>query len=196
MKTLLILLFIAAGLNLSAQNCERNRSFQSGFTFAYFPETYVLSLYDCDIQLNGKQFYSVGISGIYPISKKLSIESGVSLSKYRIEVVQLGPDMPGTLMKDATLVSVPLIFRYSFLKYAFISTGPIFDFSLGQPPCLEDQTGIGIMVGPGFQYEFLKRISVMVNPYIAVHSLISYDMGLGNGHIIDGSVRLGVYYRF
>jgi hypothetical protein len=196
MKTLLILLFVVASLNLSAQNGERKNSFMLGFTFSYFPATYIISLYDSDIQLHGKQFYSVGLSGIYHISDKLSIESGVSLSKFRIEVIRLYPDMPGSLMEDATFVSVPLIFRYSFLKYAFISTGPIFDFSLEQPHSFEDQTGIGLMLGPGFQHEFRNRISIMLNPYLTMHSWISYEAGPVNGHIIDGSVRLGLYYQF
>jgi hypothetical protein len=145
--------------------------------------------------LHGKEFYTAGIAGVFSISKKLAIESGVAYSNHTILVELWGPDGIG-FIEEIPILYVPVALRYTFLKYAYLSGGLFFGFDFSDPGELTNQTGIGLSFGPGFNYEFRNGISMSVNPYINIHSWISYVYGpLNNDKIIEGSIKLGLFYR-
>jgi len=196
MKTLLVLLIILPALNLKCQVTPSDESkIRLGITFSYFTETTILIIYSSESQtrLNGKEFYSLGMLGIYSINKNLGIECGLIYAKFRINVDSWDPD-PG-YMEDVPIVNVPLTLRTTFSKYFFITSGLFFEFDINHPGELRNQSGIGLTAGSGFNYNFRNGLSIFANPYLNVHSLISYTYGPGNIKILETSIRIGLLYR-
>jgi hypothetical protein len=164
---------------------------------SYFPETGAFRFFrggEDEPWLKGKEFYSAGIAGVYTLKKNLAIEIGADFGRYTVEIDPWGNN--NSYNEEIPILYIPVMLRYSFLKYAFASGGLIFGFDFSGPGELTSQSGIGITLGTGFNYEFPNGINLFINPYVNVHSLISYKYGLVNtDKIIEGSIRLGLKYR-
>ncbi len=198
MKTILTICLIFQTLYLFSQQENANsHNIKIGLGFSYFPVTGVQRFFGRDEhvpEIHGKKFYSAGISSIYSFNINLAIESGAMFGKYYVNVVPWGPDRTGYI-EDVSILYLPLSLRYSFAKFVFITSGLLFEFDISEPGELQNQSGIGLMLGPGFYYEYRNGISLYINPFLNVHSLISYDYGLNSDKIFEGSIRLGFLYR-
>ena len=181
----------------SQQENEASHNIKIGIGFSYLPVTGVIRFLGKDEhvpEIHGRGFYSAGLTVIYSFNKNIAIESGAMFAKYNLNVVPWGPDRSG-YMEDLSTLYIPLSLRYSFPKFVFITSGLFFEYDNSKPGELQNQSGIGLILGPGLIYEFRNRISLYINPYLNVHSWISYNYGLNNDKIFEASIRLGFLYR-
>jgi len=198
MKAILTICLIFQTFYLCSQQENANsHNIKIGFGFSYFPVTKVERFLgrDEDVpEIHGKEFYSAGITSIFSFNKNLSIESGAMFGKYFINVVNWEPNR-SVFIEDVSILYLPLSLRYSFTKFVFITSGLLFEFDFSEPGELQNQSGIGLIFGPGFFYEYPNGISFFINPYLNVHSLISYNYFPNNDRIFEASIRLGFTYR-
>lgn len=143
----------------------------------------------------GNGFVTYGISGIYPLVRNLDFESGIEYSEYKIIIE---PYLPliyhGTpTVSRSSLINIPLTVRFSFLKYLFINGGCVIDMSTSGSGRVENQSGVGIVLGTGLKYDFKKGISLFVNPYTKIHSLISSEKS--GQKLLESGFRFGLLFR-
>ncbi len=201
MKRLLLLLICILQLNtlktLATDGEVFKKKFQVGVTFS--------SLGSVDLIAQGKTmggpgysgdgFITYGISGIYQITRTLGFESGIEYSEYKIIIE---PYLPliyhGTsTVSRSSLVNIPLTVRFSFLKYIFLNGGCIIDLGTSGSGRIGDKSGLGILLGTGFKYDFKKGISLFINPYTKIHSLISSDKS--GQKLLEAGFRFGLLFR-
>ncbi|WP_019538339.1 outer membrane beta-barrel protein [Proteiniphilum acetatigenes] len=145
----------------------------------------------------GKGYYSLGITYIRPLTKRLDIETGISYSKYTYQFsnASLGPDAPEPYNVTNAVVDIPVTVRWAFLKYFFLNGGLLLGIDTGKENHLDSQTGIGATIGVGAKYN-LKNIPVglFVNLYYKMHNLIPFSMENYHQRTDESGFRLGVVY--
>jgi len=146
----------------------------------------------------GDGYYTLGISYLHPLTRILDLESGLEYSRYKITI---RPEwMPGMSLTDQTanfsLISLPVSLRLNFLRYFFLSGGFFLDADASSSMPIDSQSGIGANLGVGFKYSFKGRISVFVNPYQKVHSIVYFsNPGSSHQHLWDSGFRFGCLFR-
>jgi hypothetical protein len=178
---------------LNAQKALNNKI---GVTFASFGVNDIFGgINNADYNYKGTSFYTVGISYIRGLNKWLEIETGLEYSKQNIRLI---PNIyPGleifmrTEKMELILLNVPATLRANFLKYFFINGGLLIDLDISNNIFIENQTGIGGIVGLGVNYDFNFGLSVFLNPYIKAHSWIYAGE---RQKILEKGFRLGVTY--
>ena len=200
---LLIGLFIAVSFfwqsNLHAQSTFSNSKGAIGFTYSgsldnqafYFESLVGTGSYD------GKGYYSLGITYIRPISKRLDIETGISYTEYKYRVSSAPmPDPPAPYNITNAVVDIPVTVRWNFLKYFFLNGGLLLGIDTGKENGLDSQTGIGAMIGFGVKYD-LKNIPLgfFANPYFKMHSLLPFSTDKYHQRTDECGFRLGVVYH-
>ena len=145
----------------------------------------------------GDGFLTVGVSYLHPITKILDLESGLEYSSQKIKI---RPEfMPGMSLTDRygsfSLISLPIGLRLNFLRYFFLSGGFFLasDASTSMP--IDSQSGIGANLGVGFKYSFRGRMSVFVNPYQKMHSIVYLSTPSSyHQHVWESGFRFGFLY--
>lgn len=145
---------------------------------------------------NGEKFFTLGLTYLYPINKKIDLETGIEYSHHEINILPNVPpgmdDTPTSVFM--TLVNIPVTVRVNFKKYFFINGGLFLDIDAGTSEQLNSQTGIGGLVGLGIKYDSDYRISVFVNPYLKVHSLIPFSTSDQHQRLMESGFRFGLIY--
>ncbi len=141
-------------------------------------------------------FFTVGINYLHPINKWLEVETGIEYSKHHIIIGSMfPPGMDNSLQKaDFSLINVPVTLRANFLKYFFINGGLIIDINASPDSPIDNQTGIGAIVGVAAKYDFKNGVSAFVNPYIKVHSLVPFSNSQYQQRVLETGIRIGVTY--
>jgi hypothetical protein len=196
-KTVIILMTLIITVALPAYAQKRN---QLGITFS--------GLGKCDVwtsqnliggaAITGDKYYSFGLIYLYRLNKIFDIETGFEYSKYKIIIT---PNLPPQYdnsphSESATLLNIPISVRLNFLKYCFINTGIGFNMDTGNSGSLDSQTGIGANLGLGLKYGFKQGLSVFVNPYLKVNSLISFSLNDSHQRLSESGIKLGLVYNF
>ena len=102
-----------------------------------------------------------------------------------------GEDRPGSF----GMISVPVTARVDFLKWFFADAGLLFGFQTGQSH-IDNMTGLGVMLGAGFQYNFKSDIFFRVRAYAAQYGLLHFMPEDHPQTLTNGGVTVGVGYRF
>ena len=193
MKALLIIcLIFQTFTSYSQEEIAARHNIKIGLGFSYFPVTGVKRFLgrDEDVpEIHGKEFYSAGITSVYSFKKNLAIESGAMFSKFLVEVAPRDYDQP-KYMEDISILYIPLSLRYNFNKFAYITSGLLFEFDISEPGEFQNQSGIGIMLCPGFSFEFLNKISVFFNPYLKNYfqkNRVIYNMSSEQSKVVQRS---------
>lgn len=143
----------------------------------------------------GEKFFTLGLIYLYPLKNKIDIETGIEYSNHEISIMPNVP--PGIDNKPnsafMSLVNIPVTARLNFLKYFFINGGLFLDIDAGTSE-QNSQTGIGAMMGLGIRYDPGYRISVFVNPYFKVHSLIPFSTNDYHQRLMESGFRFGLAY--
>ena len=146
----------------------------------------------------GDNFYTVGVTFQIPITARLEVETGFEYSKHSIII---HPNLPkgedNTPYKTAfKLVSIPVTLNTKFLKYFFVNGGGLLDIDARTSGSIDNQTGLGIILGAGVKYDFKFGGSIFVNPYVKVHALAPF---LWNPYyherLAESGIRVGVTYN-
>jgi hypothetical protein len=124
-----------------------------------------------------------------------SVETGISYSQqyyYTSPAPGIsGEDRPG----DFGIISLPLTARVDFLKWFFADAGAVAGFQTGFSR-LDDMTGLGVILGAGFQYNFKSDIFFRVRAYAAQYALLHFMPEDYPQTLTNGGVTVGVGYRF
>lgn len=198
MKKMLVFCLIIQSVALFGQEeITAKHKAKIGVGVSCFPVTEVIRYLgrDEDVpDIEGKVFYAAGISGIFALKKNLSIESGAYFSQYRVKVDPYELSQPN-FYEDVPMLYVPLSLRFNFNKHVYLSTGLLFGFDFSNPGELQNQSGIGMTLSPGVLFGLSDRFSLFINPYLNMHSWVSYNYGLNNDRILEASMRLGFLYQ-
>ena len=147
---------------------------------------------------SGDGFYIVGITSQIPITHRLDLEAGVEYAKHTIKIdPNLPPGMDNTPYKsDFKLVSIPVTLKLNFLKYLFVNGGVLLDLDTSKSRPIDNQTGLGAILGVGLNYDFQFGGSIFANPYLKCHSLVPFSPERYHQRLFDSGIRIGFMYKF
>ncbi len=124
-----------------------------------------------------------------------SVETGISYS-HQYYYTSPAPFIPGEDRPgDFGIISLPLTARVDFLKWFFADAGAVAGFQTGFSR-LDDMTGLGVILGAGFQYNFKSDIFFRVRAYAAQYALLHFMPEDHPQTLTNGGVTVGVGYRF
>lgn len=181
-----------------AQNEHNKRQGHVGISYASFGQNDVYRSEELigSASYNSDHFFTIGLNYIHPITAWLETETGIEYSKHSIIIrPNLPPDMDNSPF-DAqfSLINIPFMLRVNFFKYFFINGGALLDIDTSPNSPIDEQTGLGFMYGAAIKYDFKKGVSIYVNSYTKMHSIIPFS---GNDHhqkIWENGVRIGISY--
>jgi len=198
MKKAGLILCIAWIVTLTANAQENQPKGKIGITFSSFGENDIIRFDELEgaASYNGDGFFTIGANYLYPLKKWLDVETGINYSHHKITVnPNLPPDMDNTPYgADFSLVDIPVTLRASFLKYFFANGGLLLDIGASTSP-VDDQSGIGAMLGVGFKINLNPDISIFANPYMKSHSLISFSFEDNHQRLMENGFRFGIMYQ-
>jgi hypothetical protein len=194
---IVILLFT---IPASAQQAEKTKpSGQIGVTFSTFGNCDVISFEKTvgGAGYFGNSFFSTGISWLYKLNKTFDLETGIDYTSFKIIITSnLPPQMEALRYSErVTLIGIPLTMRVNFLKYCFINGGVSLDIDNSPSNSINNQTGLAASLGCGLKYDFKSGLSIFSNPYLRVHSLISFLGEQYPKRMADSGFRFGILYR-
>jgi len=199
MKTILLLAFLCASFALQAQSSDRNSSI--GITFSGLGQNRALhwEIVDGAGSYSGRGYYSFGITYIRPLSNRFDLETGIEFinSMFRFSNASLGPDnLPRNT--NFLLLEIPITARFNFWQHFFLNGGLLLGFDITQNKHLDNQTGVGAMLGVGARYDFNNLpVGLFLNPYLKYRSLIPFaETGSFRWRTTEAGFRLGVVYNF
>ena len=193
----LIILFLLPFLFINAQKEIGNK--QIGISFSSFgvnEPVYFTSL-DGAGGYSSKNFYAFGLNYIHPLNKWLDIETGVEYAKHTVTVTPSTPPEWDNPYNDCfSLVNIPITVRANFWDYFFVNGGLLLGFDTSSSSPINSQSGIGVLLGIGAQYEFNNGIGLFINPYTKAHALIPLSSDKHHQRLMETGVRFGMTYSF
>lgn len=195
---ILTVLLINQRFLIAQESVTKINSNKIGITYSSFGENDVFRFEEPDgaASYSGDYFFTLGINFIHPLNNWLEAESGLEFSKHSIIVnPNLPPDMDNSPRKENfSLVDIPIALRANFLKYFFVNGGLFLEIDgLNNSP-IDSQTGIGSQFGLAIKYDFNFGISVFVNPYTKIHSLLPFAETENHQRIWENGIRFGISY--
>ena len=149
---------------------------------------------DGDPVFYGEGFYTVGLVSQYAVKNHLSLETGLIVGQFMANIKPFNPN-DASFSEKITLLYIPVTLRVSFLKYLFAGGGLLVDIDLGDSKVIDKQTGMGVTLGAGFSYDLPFGLTVFANPYINIHSIVSFSNGPLSDKFIESGGRIGVLMR-
>jgi len=145
---------------------------------------------------NSDYFRTFGLSYVSALNKWLEIESGIEYSRHHI-IIQ--PNLPPNIdafprKASFSLINIPVTLRANFLKYFFVNGGLILDVDASLNSPIANQTGIGVLLGLSVKYDFDAGVSVFVNSYSKLHSLIPFQTENHHQRVLENGIRIGFSY--
>jgi hypothetical protein len=143
-----------------------------------------------DYGYNNKSGQSYGVSYTRSFTKVFSIETGLLYSTNKVQLTTIGP-AGGTYNGELHLLSVPVLAKWTFLKYLYGQSGLIFDHQINYSAdhILDDQSGVGIEIGLGGKYNF-GPVLIFANPYLTNH------LFYGKNNLEEAGIKFGLGYNF
>ncbi|VBB43380.1 exported hypothetical protein [uncultured Paludibacter sp.] len=141
-----------------------------------------------DYGMNGAGLLSLGADYIYPLNNWMSVESGLNYSYERFmkTTTDNGNSELVKTEENIHLLSIPVGFRITFLKYGFIDSGVLLD--------LLNEPGFGSYLGGGVHFQSEYGLGLLLSPYVKVHSLVPFNFNLDTDRIIDTGIKIGITY--
>ena len=133
------------------------------------------------------------------ISNKFDLETGMEYGKYAYSFsnFSLGSGINVSHNADLSLIEIPITVRFNFWKYLFLNGGLLLDFDITKDKRLDNQTGIGAILGVGAKYNFKKiPVGLFVNPYLKHRPIIPFTKEKYHLRTMESGFRMGVVYNF
>lgn len=156
-------------------------------------------------------FILIGVDYAFKLKKNFFVSGGVEFGHHKILVryLQVG-DPPFIPFKtdergEYDLLTFPLSVHLDFLKYFFVRGGItidvqtktiIYNSSTKPHDVVNDQSGIGSIIGFGVQYPFAKHFSVYAGLNNELHGLILFNNHSPYRKFSDLGLRTGLSYSF
>jgi hypothetical protein len=166
----------------------------SGFTAFGSDDLFRQRTLDGAGSYNGQGYNAFGISYAWEKNTHLALETGLVYTHYRFTStpgVNPGLDLrpiPFTF----SMVTLPVSFRYTFLKYFFTNMG----LSLNMTGGGKAESSLGMDLGLGAAITLKQKVRLFVSPY--VHNMIDVRF-MGNrdsDHLMETGWKIGAGYRF
>ena len=137
--------------------------------------------------------FDIGVRYTQSLTKKLSLETGVSLLKTNIEI---SSEFPGIENKEEelSLISIPIYINYDLKKNFYINTGISLDFQ-SEDQIVDNQTGLGVLLGIGKKFYF-DNYYFLINPIIEMHSLVPFKKENYHQKLFELGAQIGFGYEF
>jgi hypothetical protein len=198
MKKITITLFLLiVGLSLTLKAGDKKVG-QIGFTFSSFGENDIVSSQDLvgGPGYRGDGFKTFGISCLRQLNRTFDLETGIEFTDLKIVVEPNLPLIYGGTSSRAklSLINIPATLRLNFLKCFFLNGGVFLGIDMSNSSPIDRQNGIGANLGLGLKYSF-KSLSVYVNPYSKIHSLLSFSPAKNHQRLIESGFKFGVLVR-
>jgi len=196
---LFFLLFFQISLN-AQENQVKTRNDKFGISFSWFGENDVVRFNELEGEAShsGDYFFTIGINYVHPLNRWLDAETGLEYSEQHILIhPNLSPNVPGLQRKASfSLLNFPVSLRANFLNYFFVNGGLLLEVDASTNIPIDNQTGIGTILGLAFQYKFKHGVSAFVNPYSKIHSLIPFAASNHHQRVFESGFRFGIMYNF
>jgi hypothetical protein len=195
LKSLIVICLLTVQISLDAQE-KVGKSSRIGVTFSSFGANDIFGKTGTHNYLyESSGFYTIGVGYLVKLNKWLEVEVDAEYSRH---TVNIAPNIfPGTDVFGAerttklSLLDIPATLRANFLKYFFVNGGLLIDIDFSANMYVDNQTGVGGIVGFGANYDFGCGISAFLNPYIKAHSWITSG---DRQKILEKGIRLGICY--
>jgi len=192
-----LFMIISAMMLLESVNAK---DFKVGLTVTPLGENDVFRFTSVDGggDYSGDGFYSVGITCQIPMTFRLDLETGLEYSKHTILISpEFFPGMDRTPHKSKLdLVSIPVTVKMNFLKYLFVNGGCLLDLDTSNSSPIDNQTGLGALLGVGIKYDFKFGGTIFANPYLKCHSLVPFSPERFQQRLLESGIRIGFVYNF
>ncbi len=146
---------------------------------------------------SGRGYYGMQIDYFRSLNKVLTLETGIGFRHHEFTIhPNTMPQVDDTGREFySSLLVIPVGMRVNFLKYAFVNAGALVTYSLSHQEEISDQNGIGFNIGLGIKYDFQSGVGVYVNPFMAMHSAISFAKENYPERITEGGLKIGFTYK-
>ena len=113
------------------------------------------------------------------------------------KTVNLPPDENNTpYQSNFKLFSIPVTLKMDFMKYLFVNGGCLLDLDTSPSRPIDNQTGLGVILGVGIQYDFKFGGTIFANPYLKCHSLVPFFSDRYHQRLLESGIRIGFMYNF
>lgn len=193
------ILLINQSLLIAQESKTKSGADKIGIYYSSFGENDVFRFDELDgaASYNSDYFFTIGINYLHSLNNWLEVETGIEYSKHNIIIE---PNLPpnvayATRKADFSLINIPVTLRANFLKYFFVNGGLIIDIDPSTNSPIDKQSGIGSLIGISVKYEFNNGVSLYLNPYTKIHSLIPFSDTEYHQRIWENGIRLGITYK-
>jgi hypothetical protein len=133
-----------------------------------------------------------GLSYTRYMTGHFSLETGLLYSKSYVRLSSIqGPRGQFFYDGDVKMISVPVLAKFTFLKYVFLQGGILLDHQTNYVPdgVINDESGVGLEMGIGGKYN-IGCFSVSLNPFLAKHGTP------GSNNLLEAGAKFGLGYDF
>lgn len=148
---------------------------------------------------SGEGYYSLALTYLRPLSNKFDLETGIAYGKssYLFSNASVGPDVDVSHKANLSLIEIPVTVRFNVGQYFFLNGGLFLDFDVSKEKQLDNQTGIGGILGAGAKYDFKNTpIGLFINPYLKHRPLIPFTSEKHHLRTMEIGLRIGAAYLF
>ena len=195
-KRLFLFIVISAVFLSKPVNAQ---GFKAGFTVTPLGANDILrTSLDGAAGYSGDGFYIVGITFQIPVNSRLEVETGLEFAKHTVKISpNLPPGMDNTPYKsDFKLATIPITLKMNFMQYLYVNGGVLFDLDTSKSRPIDNQTGLGAILGVGVNYDFKFGGTIFANPYMKCHSLVPFSPERYHQRLFDSGIRFGFMYKF
>ncbi len=197
--SLLLALLLISPILFAQENPSENTGSKVGIYFASFGENPAIPFARLvgSASYEGAGFYTLGASYARPLSRRFELKTGLAFSRHKILVQpNLPPDMDNSPYETTLhLFTVPCLVRLNMGRLFFLNGGAMLNVDTGLSTPVDNQSGIGAMLGFGLGYEFHSGISFHMNPYMKAHALVPFAPDMYHHHLMESGIQLGLAYR-
>jgi len=145
--------------------------------------------------VTGTGVWTTGIDVRRLFGDHFSVESGLGYSHqyyYTSPAPGItGDDVPGSF----GVIVLPFTARVDFLHWFFADAGAVFTLQTGSSQA-DNMTGLGAILGAGFQYNFKSDIFLRIRAYTGQYAMLHFMPEDYPQTLMNSGVTLGIGYRF
>jgi hypothetical protein len=193
--SIILLVFLNIALITAQQTIPLSPKQKLGITFSSFGENDVFRFNELDggASYNADYFYTLGVNYLYAFNDRLEIETGFEYSSQHIIIKpNVYPGMVPLRKAKFSLINIPLALRVNFLKFGFVNPGILIDIDPSDDSPIDNQSGLGALFGLGAKYDFDFGLTVFINPYVKIHSLLPFGAGENHQRVWENGLRIGL----
>jgi|SRR5690606_16409724 len=148
--------------------------------------------------LKVNEFKEFGLMLSSGIGGKFRLNGGLSYSYGKVWIqcdLCSWTDLPNPYNQDFRMLSFPVFAEYELTNFFFVAAGPILDFHLSEGNNLEDQSGLGYLVGLGGKVR-TEKFTFSIFPNYKRHALFPFDKPESYKTFLqEFGLQLGVGYQ-